>query len=205
MGVNQQQIRSVLGGPLSRLTEVEFTPKRLAQVGECIIKTLAEESKKYFAKRGWSGRDPEGGKPIWDSFSYRIRGKSTLEITSTFYGMKELARGDIPEREMPWLTQEAKDRRPGEYKLTDKERQLGMKKTGRVSKGQRLPLVVPIQTKGGGVVLRRAPMTIGEAWVHPGIARFTFFETAVRKWRVRCGRIIAEAVVDAMREASKQG
>lgn len=192
---SQRRIRAILGGPLAKMTELPVTPQLLSKVGQCMVEVLAKESKKYFAKRGWSGKDPMGGPPIWDSYSFRLRGKSTLEITSSFYGMGELATGDIPERKMTWLTQEAKDRRPGDYKLTERERRLGMKKTGK-----RLPLVVPIETGGGTVELRTAPLKIGDAWVHPGIAKFTFFETAVRKWRIRCGKLIADAFVRAMVE-----
>ena len=153
----------------------------------------------YFGKRGWSGKDPKGGPPIWKSFSCRIVGKSSLVIDSSFYGMKELASGDIPQRKMTWLTQEAKDKRPSQFELTDAERNLGMKKTGRVSRGQRLPLVIPLETGDGKVELRRAPLTIGEAWVHPGIAKFTFFETALRKWKQECTRIVIDEFIKATR------
>ena len=202
MGISQQQIRAVLGGPLSRLTEIPVSKEMLSAVGRCLVDVLSEESQKYFALRGWSGRDPKGGPPIWKSFSYRIRGERTLDITSSFYGMSYLASGDIPPRRMEWLTQEAKDKNPQAYKLTPKERQLGMKQSGRVSKRTRLPLVVPIKDRGGNIVLRRAPLKIGDAWVHPGIAKFTFFETALRKWRIRCAHLLAEEVARVLSEAS---
>lgn len=198
-----QRMRAILGGPFSRLSELPITDKLLSDIGKCMVKALSEEAMEYFAKRGWSGRDPMGGAPIWESFSYRIRGKRTVEIVSTFYGMDVLAHGDIPERKMTWLTQEAKDRHPGKYDLTDGEKDRKMKKTGRVSKGQRLPLVVPIKSRGGAIVLMRAPLTIGDAWVHPGVAKFTFFETAVRKWRKRCAGILAQAVVAAIAETQR--
>jgi len=180
-----------------------MTPQLLARVGKCMVDALSKEAKEYFAKRGWSGQDPKGGPPIWESFSYHIRGNSTLEITSSFYGMGELARGDIPERKMTWLTQEAKDRQPSKYKLTEQEKRLGMKKTGRISKGTRLPLVVPLEVDGGAIEFRRAPLKIGDAWVHPGIAKFTFFETAVRKWRVQCAQLLVEEFVKAATKGRK--
>lgn len=195
MAMNPQRMRAILGGPLARMTELPLSQKLLARVGQCMIDALAQESKEYFTKRGWSGKDPMGGPPIWESFSFRIRGKSTLEITSSFYGMNELASGDIPDRKMTWLTQEAKDRQPTKFKLTEGEKKLGMKQTGRVSQGKRLPLIIPIENEGGQVELRRAPLQIGDAWVHPGIAKFTFFETAVRKWRLRCAQLIVEEMI----------
>lgn len=195
-----KRVRAILGGPLANLTHLTITTQILGEIGQCMVDALAEESKEYFAKRGWSGKDPMGGPPIWKSFSYRVRGRSTLEIQSSFYGMAELASGDIPERRMTWLTQDAKERSPKDFDLTDAEKKRGMKKTGRVSKGERLPLVVPIQVDGGSVELRRAPLTIGDAWVHPGIAKFTFFETAVRKWRLRCAEVLVREFLRAATE-----
>jgi hypothetical protein len=197
------RMRAILGGPLARITEFPVSHQFLAKMGQCMVDALSEEAKEYFAKRGWSGKDPMGGPPIWESFSFRIRGKNTLEFTSSFYGMQELAQGSIPERKMFWLTQEAKDRNPGDYDLTPKEKDLGMKKTGRVSQGERLPLIVPLMTEGGNIEFRRAPLNLGDAWVHPGIAKFTFFETAVRKWRVRCARLLKEEFVKAMNGGKK--
>lgn len=191
-------MRSVLGGPLGTAVGLELTPELLQELGNALVKSLSKESKAYFSKRGWTGEDPMGGPPIWRSFKATVRGQRTLEITSTFYGMAELARGDIPERKMLWLTQEAKDQNPGNYPLTDSERELGMKRTGRVSKGERLPLIVPIETETGAVEFRRAPFKLGDAWIHPGIAKFVFFDVAVRKWRQECGPIMAKALVQSM-------
>ena len=99
---------------------------------------------------------------------------------------------------MVWLTQEHKDRHPSEHKLTPRERELGMKQTGRVSelgrkpgKG-RLPLVVPLKTKGGQVIFRTAPLKMQNAWVHPGIARFTFMQKGIKKGRKACIEIIGQ-------------
>jgi len=163
-------------------------------MGQCLVDALSKESREYFGKRGWSGQDPGGGPPIWDSFFYQIRGKSTLEISSSFYGMNELARGDVPARDMVWLTQEAKEKNPARYALTKREKSLGMRKTGKMSKRERLPLVIPLEVNGQ-VEFRKAPLTIGDAWVHPGIAKFTFFEAAVRKGRQQMAQIIMAEVV----------
>jgi hypothetical protein len=200
--VTSQKIRNVLGGPLAKLMGIPITRELLGAMGQSLVQILAAESKTYFAKRGWDGHDPMGGEPIWRSFTWKIRGKSTLEISSTFYGMSELANGDIPSRRMTWLTQQAKDQHPENYELSPKEKRLKMKKAGRVLKGERLPLIVPIQTQGGSVEFRTAPLTIGDAWIHPGIARFTFYDTAVRKWRQQCADIVAKAVAEAISEAS---
>jgi hypothetical protein len=133
--------------------------------------------------------------------------------------MKERARGNIPERKMTWITQEYKDRNPNRFKLTEGERKLGMKKTGRVLDGEgktlppgiratpenrerlskrRLPLVVPLKAKTGEIIFKMAPLTTEDAWVHPGIARFTFLENAIRRGRRECARLIAAEMVKSM-------
>ena len=187
-------VRKIYGGPLAKTAASLMTPAVYAILGRSLVRILALESREYFARRGWNGKDPMGGPPIWRSFKWKLKGNSTLEITSTFYGMAEMASGDIPKRRMTWLTQQAKDRNPGNYELTKTEKKLGMKKTGRVSKGQRLPLIVPIQTEGGAIEFRTAPLKLGDAWIHPGIAKFTFFERALRKWKAECAQIVAEAM-----------
>ena len=171
----------------------------LTKIGKWLVKIFVEEARKDFGKRGWSHKDPMGGPPIERSFKFRIRGASTLEITSSFYGMEELATGDIPERRMVWLTQEAKEKSPSRFELTDAERKLRMKKTGRISKGGRLPLVVPLQDKNGTVIFRMAPLTFTDAWVHPGIAKFTFMQRAIRRGKIACLDVLKEEAVQAFK------
>ena len=128
------------------------------------------------------------------SFSFSVKGQN-LEFYSSFYGMKELAKGDIPSRKMTWLTQEAKDKKPGNYELTKRERKLGMKKYGTPGEGTRLPLIIPLENAGGTIIFRVAPLKFADAWVHPGIAKFTFFRRAIEKGRKASAQIIAEEVV----------
>lgn len=180
--------------PVSRAT--------LQKMGRITVKYLKDECKKDFAKRGWSGRDPMGGKPIWDSFSFVVRG-DRLEFYSSFYGMVELARGDIPEREMTWLTQEAKDKHPDNYPLSPQEKKLKMKKSGRVSRGERLPLIVPLEV-GGSVIFRVAPLKMADAWIHPGIAKFNFFERAIRKGRKSMVALMAKEIAEQALTATKR-
>jgi hypothetical protein len=165
------------------------------------VGVISEEAKKDFAKRGWSGRAPhardkvysegppkDGGPVIWESFSYQIRGKSTVEILSSWWGLEGVTKkGGVPERKMTWLTQDEKKSKPTNYRRTPSE----------IKSGKRGPLIVPIK-KGGIVVFRTAPLRMGEAWVHPGIARFTFIERAARKGRQKCAEIVAETFLDAL-------
>jgi hypothetical protein len=193
------RVRGVYGTPWSKLAGgFKISKKTLEKLGACLVKTLAAEAKKDFAKRGWSGKDPMGGPPIWDSFSYRIRGKSTVEILSSFYGLEELTTEGVTPRRMTWLSQEKKDASPNTYKRTEGEKRRKMKRGGRVSKGERLPLVVPVKTQGGTVVFRTAPIKTNQAWIHPGIAKFTFMQRAVKKGREQCAQIIAEEIVEQL-------
>lgn len=192
------QVRGAYGKPFAKLLQdgIPVTNKLLHKMGKCLVDAIHAESKKDFARRGWSGKDPHGGPVIWESFSYRIKGVSTVEILSSFYGMAEMGRGAIPDRKMTWLTQEAKEQHPEKYPLTEGEKKRGMRQSGRVSKGERLPLVVPIKSKGGAIVLRMAPLKIGNAWVHPGIAKFTFLERGIRKGREACAEAIKSHIVN---------
>jgi len=195
-----ERLRGVYGGPFERLSKIPTDRNVLNRLGECLIRNLAKESRKDFVKRGWSGRDPHKGPPIWDSFSYRIRGQSTLEILSSFWGINEMASGDIPKRRMVWLTQDAKEDNPPRYKRTRTEQRLKMKQAGRISKGERMPLVVPLKTKSGQIIFRVAPFKTQDAWVHPGIAKFTFVQRALKKGREQCATILRDEAVKAFRE-----
>ena len=191
--------RKVYGKPWSKLSGIELSNESLVFLRDFLVQTLADEARKDFAKRGWSGDDPTKGPPIWDSFSYNISGKS-LEILSSFYGMAEMASGDIPERKMVWLSQEAKDLHPRDYKLSKTEKRFRMKASGKVSQGKRMPLVVPLKQKSGTVVFRMAPLKMADAWVHPGIARFTFIQRAIKKGRKKCAELLGGELLKALVE-----
>lgn len=176
------RVRGVYGKPWAALMNLKVSDRMLRRIGETIVKILERESKKDFAKRGWSGKDPMGGPDIWDSFSFRVH-KSSVEILSSFYGMKELAMGDIPERRMTWLTQQGQGR-------LSKSSTTGGRRPG----SRKKPLIVPLKEKTGEVVFRVAPLKIGDAWVHPGIAKFTFFERSLRMAREACKVLLAEEI-----------
>lgn len=173
----------VYGGVLAKLANTAASKEALERMAMAIIKAIVREAKKDFAKRGWKLDDPKGGPPLDESFTFDIIGKKTIEIRSSYWGIEELTSGNIPSRKMEWLTQEAKDKDPKSYPLTPSERKAGMKQMGRVSKGERKPLVVPIKSAGGTVLLRTAPLKTTDAWVHPGIAKYTFMERGFRKGR----------------------
>jgi len=182
-----ERIRGVYGKPWADKFEIKVTPATLKKIGAAIVKRLSEEAKKDFAKRGWTGKDPMGGPDIGDSFSFRV-GASSVEITSTFYGMRELTTGDIPARRMVWLTQSKQNR----LKVAKGP---GGKPVYRQGK---MPLVIPIKEKSGEVVFRTAPLTVGDAWIHPGIAKYTFVQRAIKMAHEDTKRILAGVIRDAL-------
>jgi hypothetical protein len=192
-------VRSLYGGPLAKLAKLAVSKDLLERLANCIIKSIVEEGMKDFAKRGWKLEDPKGGPPLNESFTFSIRGNRTIEIQSSYYGLKEMTSGDIPERKMTWLTQEAKDRVPSDYTPMRSEVKAGMKRAGRVSKGERKPLVVPIERKDGTVIFRMAPLKMKDAWVHPGIAKFTFMERGIKKGREKCVKAVKEYIREQMK------
>ena len=198
------RLRGALGGVAAKKLEIPVTPDLLERLGKCMVDTFAKEAKKDFAKRGWTGEAQDGSAPIWDSFSYQIRGERTVEIVSTFPYIEQMVEKDTKPYKMTWLTQEAKERKPAQFPLTPREGKLRMKLGGRVSDGGRLPLVVPLKAKNGTVIFRTAPLTFQDAWVHPGIAKFTFVQRAARKGREQCIGLIKQEVLDAVvRELSE--
>ena len=206
------KVKGIYGGPVGGKLDIPVTRELLEKLGECLVQAFIKEAKKDFAKRGWSGKARDGSKAIWHSFSYKIRGKSTVEVMSTFPDIDVLVGEDIPPRDMTWLTQEGKDADPTKYELTDKERLSGAKKgnklrrnpktgqTRKFAKGYvpRRPLIIPLKSKGGQVVFRTAPLQFQDAWVHPGIARFTFAQRAVRTGKAGCIQIIKEEALKAL-------
>lgn len=189
------RLRGVLSGPISKKLDVVVTPELLRRLGKCLVDAFITEAKKDFAKRGWSGEARDGSPPLWESFSFRLQGERTVEVLSSFPYLAEMVGQDTPAHKMTWLTQEAKEKRPESYPLTPRERELRMPRSGRISHGDRLPLIVPVKDSGGVVVFRTAPLTFQDAWVHPGIARFTFVERAMKKGKAQCLRVIQEEVL----------
>lgn len=189
------KIRKVYGGSALDRDNIPISREALEALANCVIATIIKEGKKDFAKRGWKLGDPnDKGPDFHKSWSFEIEGLRTIVIKSTYYGMKELTDGGIPERKMTWMTQEHKEKHPENFQLTPTEKKRGMKQTGKMSQGDRLPLIVPLKQKDGSVVLRFAPLTMQDAWVHPGIARFTFMQRAIRKARKECTGILKEEI-----------
>lgn len=190
------RIRGIYGGPVAGKLNIPVTKDLLNRLGKCLVDSFVKEAKKDFAKRGWSGKACDGSAPIWDSFSFKIRGERTIEVMSSFPDIDVLTSKDIPARRMTWLTQEAKENAPHKYPVTLRE--LRARRSGSLGRNARLPLVVPLKGKNGQVIFRTAPLKTQDAWIHPGIARFTFIQRAVRTGKKGCIEIIKGEVLKAL-------
>lgn len=193
-----RRVRATYGGTWAKTGKLEVSKEFLDEIGRLIVAIVRDEAKAEFSKRGWSGKDPQGGPGIGDSFWHEISGDNTVVIKSSFWGLKELVSPDgIPERRMTWLTQE---------KVKWKPKVPGKRFRG---KGARKPLVVPLTAENGEVIFRMAPLKTADAWIHPGIARFTFMQRAMRKGRKLWLKMIAEwateVIAGGLEESTKRG
>jgi hypothetical protein len=175
------KLRGVYGKPLLREgASITMTPQMLKRAGEIILESVRAEIKKDMAKsagiRGGGHPKPYGSrtpvpipnsKKFVDSFYYKIKGKSTIEIMSD-WPTAEAHVGPIKNRELENL--------PGNKKATQPFKMWWLTK----------PKVnaVPIVTPDGTVIIRATPES-GDAWIHPGFRRYSFIERGVRKGRDR--------------------
>jgi hypothetical protein len=169
--------RGVYGKPWSKMVgePIEITQKILQRLGRALVRSVVAEAKRDLALQGRSPTpkgDPEGlptTESFLRSFGYKVAGKSTVVITSTW----------------PWIEQIKEGREP--YKMTWLTRQRGVYR-------------VPLVQSDGTVLVRMAPLTTQDAWIHPGFARHTFLERGVKKARKRMATILAQEVMDKMAE-----
>ena len=201
--IDYNRIRATYGKTWAKTGKVEIDDSLLDLIGDILVDTVRIEAKNEFVKRGWKMEDRQGGPPIGDSFKYEILGDRTVVLNSSFYGLAQLtSKEGIPERRMTWLTQQGQQRNVKSKEQRARESRMGKKFKTSSSKS---PLVVPLTTKTGEVIFRMAPLKMADAWIHPGIARFNFFERALKKARVKvdtlvteyCGNVISAGIAEA--------
>lgn len=196
----RKKIKGAYAGPIAKKIdfadkELIFDRKILEKIGREFVRSIVREAKIDFAKRKKSPKGmpvPNGGgigpargtlsaPNFFRSFGYRIRGQRTIEVYSTWPWIDSLLEGR-PSAPMTNLTAEknAKLWRPSR------------RGQGRVRK------TVPIMDKGTHTLLFRVvPLTVGDAWIHPGIQRHTFMNRGMRKARERLPTLIAEWLVES--------
>jgi len=103
--------RGVYGKPWSKLVgqPIEISREMLERLGEALVESVVEEARKDFAKQGRKPTpegQPEGipaSESFFESFGYKILGKSTVVITSTWPWLEQIREGRDPYK-MTWLT-----------------------------------------------------------------------------------------------------
>lgn len=185
-----RSLRSVYGGPLFKSVggKINLTPGLLQKAGATILESVRRAIREDVAKSRAVARGR--GKPVplpdsqrfVESFQFRVKGKSTLEFYSD------------------WPTAEAHTKTPDERGLQARgENDQPIRPT------QGFPMTwlvqpdvkkVPIITSDGVTLVRTAPMTTQEAWIHPGFIKYTFLERGVRKGRVQFIEDYAQEIVD---------
>jgi len=110
-GAAKIRVRGVYGKPWSKMVgeKIPIDRKVLSRLGKALVESVVAEAKKDLAKQGMSPTpkgQPEGipaTDNFFDSFGYKIVGKSTIVITSTWPWIQETVEGREPYR-MTWLT-----------------------------------------------------------------------------------------------------
>jgi hypothetical protein len=163
-------LRGVYGKPWSKMAgDIPMTKELLNRLGEALVESVVKEAKIDLAKQGIPSRGKPAGIPnkdesFFDSFSYQIVGKSTIEILSSWPWIEQLTEGRKPFK-MWWLTH-----------------------------GQRMGRAVPLVQRDGTVLFRMAPLSLENAWIHPGFAKHTFVQRGVRKGREAMAQVMKEEI-----------
>lgn len=167
------KLKSTYGGPLSKRAgmDIPLTPVQLQRVGDIILEAIRKEIA-IDAKKAGGVRDP--GKPVpiplspnfAKSFKVRIRGGSTIEITSNW---PTAAAHTTPQKSMNIKDPHAPATEPFEMKWMVQSK---------------VPFVQIVQ-KDGTVVVRTTPDPLqGDGyWMHPGFRKYTFLERGLKKGR----------------------
>lgn len=169
---SEVKIRGLYGKPM----HVHLSLALLDEAAQIILDCIHDEIRKDIAKahalgrvKGQPARLPDSEEFV-KSFTYRIRGNSTVEIVSTWpTALAHTEKGHDKPRKMSWLVR------------------------------SNVP-TVPMVTTSGEVIFRTTPMNLTDAWIHPGFARYTFIERGARKGREqiieRMGGKIIQQVMD---------
>jgi len=164
-----------------KLESPQLKQKLLRELGRALVDQVIYEGRKDLARAGKSARGkpvPNGGglgESFFRTVKYRISGSSTIEIYSNWKWFETLLKG-MPKTKMTSLVA---SRNPRLWRNG---------KNGKVRK------TLPIKNGKGGVVFRVAPLNLEDAWVHPGIAKHTFWDRGVRKWKQNVPKLISNFI-----------
>jgi hypothetical protein len=189
----QTKLRGAYGKPIARMAgeNIELTYEQVQTCAEIILESIKKEIRRDIALSA-AIRGPTD--PVIlphtqrfpDSFTYRIKGKSTIEITSDW----------------PTASAHTNKLRPG---FVDNTRPDGSAPIEmRWLMAPTVPLARIVQ-KDGQVVVRTTPLSRNQdgPWIHPGYRKYTFLERGLRKGRKAAAEaIVAEVLAEALHKHS---
>jgi hypothetical protein len=189
------KLKGVYGKPLLKpKSEIKLTQDLIKKAGEIILEAVKQEIRKDMAKASGMGggsyptpyanREPvpiPNDAKFVDSFSYKIKGNSTIDIISN-WPTAEAHVGDINDRDVEHPNPNKKG--SGKFKMW-------WLVQPRVTS-------VPIITSTGEVIIRAAPMNLGDAWVHPGFARYSFVERGIKKGKEKFKEYLASKIPEML-------
>lgn len=162
MEIKPKHIRGAYGKPLSGKLNIQLNKQDLAEFGKLCVEYIEEEARK--AAR-YSKSIPKD-EAFFKSFSYKVSGSSTVKILSSWdwIGIYQNLQEQGAENDPAFG-------KPRPFRMTWLTKNAGVDK-------------VPLFDKDTGqIVIRSAPLKAADAWVHPGIARHTFINKAMKRAR----------------------
>ena len=177
-------LRGVYGKPLAKAAgqKIVLTEAQLREMGEIILESIKEEIAKDTAKAmGLAGT----GEPVAiprtkkfaESFSVKVKGASTLIITS-----------DWPSAESHVST-DPKDKNP---QATKPFPMTWLSKP-------KVPYARIVRSNGEVIVRATPDLMKGEKyWIHPGFRRYSFLERGIRKGREKAIAVLSKQIVEGL-------
>jgi len=163
----------------AKLDNPDLKTKAMHVLGKHLVACIIYEGRKDMARAGKSPRGkpvPNGGglgESFFKTVKYKLVGESTIEVYSDWDWLETLLQG-MPKTKMTSLVA---DRNANLWRAGKK---------GKVRK------TLPISDGRGGVLFRVAPLKLEDAWVHPGIAKHTFWDRGRKRWRKESPKILAD-------------
>lgn len=161
------KVGGVYAGPWSNVTDIPISVPVLKKLGQAIVNAIVYEARVEIERsRALTTMNLPNARRFYQSFSYRIRGGSTLEIYSTWPWIGPIIEGTGGPFKMDWLTQEA-----GVY-------------------------VVPIEGENGEILFRTTPKRRVDAWIHPGVAKHNFIRRGIDRGKKKAEEILVDHAVE---------
>lgn len=167
------KVKMTKGKTWSKLVPSDFiTPKFLARVGKMLVSAIVYEARKDFAK--------QGGRPTGVGFGEGI--PATEEFYKSFYYEVDGTTVEVFSS-WPLIEQIIEGRRP--YPMDWLTRQKGISR-------------VPLKGPGGTVLIKSAPASPEDAWIHPGFLKHTFIRRGYERARRQMDKLLAEQVAQVL-------